>query len=862
MDSGKIPPHQPVKAESEPVEAMETDSTPVPSSDQQQRYTPKSPSIPHAKQRLVSEDFDISLPLPPAACLPDKCPEWFASFQDIYDHLFQLNQCFLNPKNQKAFLNGDGFEYNLLILMLKKWDLCSDGLLTEEQVDLVEQWIESSLIYCPIEPRDIPREFNHLNTCFEPSVEDKKLYYQTKEEKAAKKLQFSDHEFIPGWMKESVILGLTPQEAFRNYWNIRNKPEHYKNKSTFLTPYKLREKEDVLYCWLIKFRDPDTGKKHGLRNDQIQLIEERLFISDETVNKAIQKKKSFASYHYTWKTMPLFGTTDDIDRRISERMLSLQNDSTPEPMSVSSSDSTESSQSRRSRKIPQRTERSPSESETLNTDDLVVSLTLTPDQKRALSHKETIFLTTPKSVRELDFLGPFDGLTNLEIQKLLDQPDIEWLIQTRTKIHPEANGEGSFPIASIKDESLDSPQSDPLSLVSSAKVYQKDKTPPELIEDIHTASTQNPINASQAKAVKTPTPEKLLNLLSLVVTPVSTDQTLSASIAIKVLLSAIEEFDRQLHTPVLVQIRKDISIIHEYLKKVSDASETKAIETKAIETKAIETKAKREELIKIKKYATPFLEQATLLQELIAQFSTAIIEQSSMFDQYEERVGSRVRNAHWTLIETELKKLIWNVKKQVSLEPLETWQKLPSTDYPYLDCTKKSLLESSSRNEQLVKSMNSLKKRPDSISVSLPVFNSVKANWKNIQEATSSECIVPRQTLAKLVIDRLREINKIYLNKMGVWNEDEGKYKYTDLATLMLPLIKAYSEILPASDSITEEYQALSVLCYSCSRFADALKSNAHTDKAGLLKKGLQEHKNAISRLTLPKGTDDQATEK
>ena len=330
MDGSNFDPNQKLRIKNEPDE-MEMESVPSPPVPEPQRYTPEGSPKYHSEQKNVSGDYDVS-PMPESPePLPDDCPDWFLPWLDFYETLANLDGYFEKPANQKTFLDGKGFGYNATVLTLIKWDAFPEEALTPDQIDEVDEWIQSSLQGCPIPLEDIPRKFNHRNRSFKPSTADRKQFFETEDEREAAAIQKEEKEFVPEWMKDTVILGLSPQDAFREYWDERNNEENYKPGANFLTPEKLRQDHDALYCWLAKFRDMETGRDAGLRDDQIELVWARLEHTDNTVNKVLLGKKKVEIYN--WNTMRLVDTEQERDHRTRIRLQELGN--TPQiPMEV------------------------------------------------------------------------------------------------------------------------------------------------------------------------------------------------------------------------------------------------------------------------------------------------------------------------------------------------------------------------------------------------------------------------------------------------------------------------------------------------------------------------------------------------
>ena len=331
MDGGNIDPKKSLPINSKPEE---TESAHSPTSPEHQRYTPQGSPKYRSEQKQVSADYDISSLPESLAPLPDECPDWFLPWQDIYNNLADMEGYFQSPDNQKAFLDGRGFGYNLTILIMMKWDNFPGDSLPPEQIDLVDEWIQSCLANCPIPLGELPRELNHLNKTFKPSPEDKKRYFESEQELEAASFQKEEQEFVPEWMSDTLVLGLSPHDAFRQYWDVRNQKKHYRPGATFLTPERLKQLNDPLYCWMAKFRHPETGRAANLRDDQIELVWSRLQFTDDVVNKAIKGKKNVEIYN--WNTMRLVDTEEDRERRIDARMKALQQAS-PAPMDIAGS---------------------------------------------------------------------------------------------------------------------------------------------------------------------------------------------------------------------------------------------------------------------------------------------------------------------------------------------------------------------------------------------------------------------------------------------------------------------------------------------------------------------------------------------
>ena len=300
MDSGQFPPHIP---ESRKQPEQHRDPSEGQTGSGGKKYLPETLSTSDRNPNRLP-DYEVSShgasPSGLSARLPEICPVWFQSHRDILQALSEYQAYFTRPENQLAFLNGDGPCYNpLIITRLRLETIRETESLTDDQKTDIDQWLDAALQQCPIPWRKLPLRLNHLNTDWTPSPQARRFIEFDGDNRAA---QRDAGDFIPDWMNQEV-LGIPISEVTIGYWNLRNK--FCTPGKKFLTIERLKTKDPVLYDWLALFRDPRVGRKAGLTDQQIAVVNQRLSYTDEAINQHLKRKKcNTKSHKYTWQQLP------------------------------------------------------------------------------------------------------------------------------------------------------------------------------------------------------------------------------------------------------------------------------------------------------------------------------------------------------------------------------------------------------------------------------------------------------------------------------------------------------------------------------------------------------------------------------
>ena len=298
MDSnGSIPPFSPDSSH-QPEDSKNQKKKQT--NPQSRRYTPESSGT--SRQDLTPlPEYGVTSVSPSlseaSTRLPDRCPSWFKTHEELLEQLAQYQHYFSNPQNHMAFLKGDGPCYNpLIITRLSLTSIIQSESFTNEQKRIIEEWQDAALKHCPIPWRTLPLKLNHLNREWTPSPEvEHFIKYDEGNRSAQQNMGF----FIPDWMKQEV-LGVPVNAVTISYWNLRNK--YFNPGKHFLTIDRLKSKDKVLYNWLALFKDPRVREESGLSDLQITTIEHELSLADQSVAKLLKKRKcKTKSHHYTWK---------------------------------------------------------------------------------------------------------------------------------------------------------------------------------------------------------------------------------------------------------------------------------------------------------------------------------------------------------------------------------------------------------------------------------------------------------------------------------------------------------------------------------------------------------------------------------
>ena len=348
-----------------------------------------------------------------------------------------------------------------------------------------------------------------------------------------------------------------------------------------------------------------------------------------------------------------------------------------------------------------------------------------------------------------------------------------------------------------------------------------------------------------------PVPIELFNLIGIEIKPVSPDGRMSVSTACDVLAEATKELTDRLS--VFPEIQKQINSLSE---QVIAAEETKKAKERGETTKEVDVTEQRELLAKIRPRVVPLIASTSPLVMAIGQFSGFIRDHLTLLSEHLESGDQRILLDVLTAADTELTTLIWNSKRFAKLEAFEKWQlPLPHTNEHFLEyarvCTQLMQPEQVP-TQTLEKAPGKFSPLPKEVVVPLACLRAVQTNWSGEAIEPDTETTFGRvktDELAKLTVKLTKRVNNKFLIK-GVWAIEEGQNKYSDLTRLMEPLIEAYIQSFPADQQTMEEYQALTSLHYYCLLFSDALQSNAHTDRADILKKEIKKHSHALDRLS------------
>ena len=465
----------------------------------------------------------------------------------------------------------------------------------------------------------------------------------------------------------------------------------------------------------------------------------------------------------------------------------------------------------------------------------------------------------------IKFPGVFQHLSKEEQQELLDAKDTKWLKRTRFEPFQDNPEHGEFPVASLKDESLPKAHQrfNPLAgnftppkeyTNSSGELVKKDSALHSTAKSL--LPSQPMISASDGYISA---PVALLDTLGIEL-PTTPDGSIPLSLASNILAKAVTELQNRLHLfpriqPQIKDLNVQIRDINTLNAQIRQAKEAENAQEEGGSTKEIDVTEQKEQLAKIKSRVTMLIEGHSSLSKAINEFASNLREHLALLSGHQDSGDLRISLDILTGADTELSALIWNCKNFVQLEVLEDWQQLPAIDEKFLQNTRKCIhaLQTEANHQQiLVPAPEKFNQLLQKVSVPYSCLEAARSGWTvgdtEPTNNTMSEMIDTAE-LAKLTVERIRKANRIYFDK-GVWALEHAQKTYSDLTQLMVPLIEAYIQSFPLAPKAIEEYQALTNLHYYCLQFSDALKSNAHTDRASIFKKEMKKHASVLDRLS------------